>query len=108
ENGCTDESSHDVTVLKPVYDIPNAFSPNGDELNQRFNVVINGENIDVISIKIWNRWGQLVHEETNSNTGWDGRQNGQPTPSDVYVYRIVMRLPDGREVKRSGDVTLLR
>jgi gliding motility-associated-like protein len=108
EYGCTDEDNINLTILKSQYGIPNAFSPNNDELNQNFNVVITGENIDVLSIKIWNRWGQEVYSETNGNKGWDGKQKGKPAPSDVYVYSIVLRLPDGREVRKSGDVTLLR
>ncbi|TAK43066.1 MAG: T9SS type B sorting domain-containing protein [Saprospiraceae bacterium] len=108
EYGCTDESSINLVILKSQYSIPNAFSPNDDELNQYFNVVITGENIEVLSLKIWNRWGQAVYQESNGNKGWDGRQNGKPAPSDVYIYSIVLRLPDGREVRHSGDVTLLR
>jgi gliding motility-associated-like protein len=108
EYGCTAEGSTGLTILKSQYGIPNAFSPNGDALNQYFNVVINGENIEVLSIKVWNRWGQEVYAENNGNKGWDGRQNGKPAPSDVYVYSIVLRLPDDREVRHSGDVTLLR
>ena len=108
ELGCTDTASVSITVLASQFDIPNAFSPNNDDLNQYFQVIISGENIEVLSLQVWNRWGQLVYEEQNGNTGWNGEQNGEPSPSDVYVYRIVIRLPDGTEYKESGDVTLLR
>ncbi|MBI5915580.1 MAG: gliding motility-associated C-terminal domain-containing protein [Bacteroidetes bacterium] len=106
--GCTGMDTITFTVLEPQFDIPNAFSPNGDDLNQHFKVVILGENIEVLSSKIWNRWGQMVFEESNGNTGWDGTQGGDPAASDVYVYRIVIQLPDGTRFTESGDVTLLR
>lgn len=106
--GCTDTASTSITVLEPNFDIPNAFSPNNDELNQYFRVVIAGENIAVLSLQVWNRWGQLMYEEKNGNTGWDGQYKGEPVPSDVYVYRIRIRMPDGSEFLKSGDLTLLR
>ncbi len=106
--GCSDSETISFEVLESQYDIPNVFSPNNDGINDIFLVIITGENIEVRSLEVWNRWGQKVHGETNSNTGWDGMQIGKPAGSDVYVYRAVISLPGGREVVKSGDVTLLR
>lgn len=106
--GCTDTDSLNFNVLESLFDIPNAFSPNGDSKNDRFKVVILGENIEVLSMNIWNRWGQQVYEEKNGNEGWDGEQNGDPAASDVYVFKIQIRQADGSTVTRSGDLTLLR
>jgi len=106
--GCMDTDSITLTVLESLFAIPNAFSPNGDGKNDRFRVVILGENVEVVSMNIWNRWGQLVFEEKNSNEGWDGRQKGEPAASDVYVYKVEIRRPDGSRFSESGDMTLLR
>lgn len=106
--GCTDTDSLNFEVLESLFAIPNAFSPNGDSKNDTFKVVILGENIAVLSIQVWNRWGQQVYEEKNGNIGWKGDQGNNPAPSDVYVYRIAIRKPDGATVVKSGDVTLLR
>ena len=106
--GCSDSESVTFEVLESKFGIPNVFTPNNDGINDFFLVIITGENIEVLSTEVWNRWGQRVYEEKNGNAGWDGTQNGKPALSDVYVYRIVLRLPSGREVKISGDVTLLR
>lgn len=106
--GCTAVEEVSFQVLQTEYDIPNAFSPNGDSMNDVFQVVINGENVTVLSIQVWNRWGQLVYEESNGNTGWDGKFKDEDAASDVYVYRISMRVPDGSTFTESGDLTLLR
>jgi gliding motility-associated-like protein len=106
--GCMDSAAVVFEVLPTLYGIPNVFTPNNDGLNDVFQVVITGANLDVLSIEVWNRWGQMVYRETNGNEGWDGRQNGKPASSDVYVYKISVRQPDGKQVTKSGDVTLLR
>jgi gliding motility-associated-like protein len=105
--GCSDSASITFEVRESKFDIPNIFTPNNDGLNDFFLVIIAGDNIEAISTEVWNRWGQRVYEGKN-NSGWDGSQNGKPAPSDVYVYRIVLKLPDGRFISKTGDVTLLR
>jgi gliding motility-associated-like protein len=108
EFGCTAVDTMVLEVLEPVFEIPNAFSPNGDDTNDMFQVVIKGENVKVKSMQVWNRWGQLVFESKNENEGWDGRQDGRESPSDVYVYSILVQMPNGLEFRRKGDLTLLR
>jgi gliding motility-associated-like protein len=108
EFGCTAVDTIVLEVLEPVFGIPNAFSPNGDDTNDVFQVVIKGENVIVKSMQVWNRWGQLVFESKNENEGWDGRQDGRESPSDVYVYSILVQMPSGLEFRRKGDLTLLR
>ena len=61
----------------------------------------------MIEFRIYNRWGQLVYDNDTPETGWDGNVNGNPAPSDVYVYKIVLNLPDG-QVEETGEVTLIR
>jgi gliding motility-associated-like protein len=111
DNGCAATSSQAffVTVQCDVEKaaIPNAFSPNGDGLNDMFTIVSPGEEI-VNSMKIWNRFGQLVYEGRGP---WDGRQNGKPAESDVYIYLIKVGCPvivTSEEKVLKGDVTLLR
>ncbi len=89
--------------------MPNAFTPNGDNTNDFFNVVTVEDAIfDVIDFKVWNRWGQLVYNNENPSQGWDGKHNGSLAPSDVYVYRITVRLPNDEEQTFEGDVVLIR
>ena len=106
-NGCEAIGSIELNVNEPEYMIPNAFTPNGDGRNDFFNVVTKGL-IEIVQFRVYNRWGQLVYNNTNPSQGWDGNVNGRPAPSDVYVYTIMLRFPNGREVTESGNVTLIR
>ena len=90
----------------PKFEIPNAFTPNGDELNDTFKVLIFG-NFRLSEFKIFNRWGQVVFEGTGEN-GWDGRHQGKAAPADVYAYQAVLELLDGSSKTVRGEVTLIR
>ncbi len=108
-NGCTDEGTISFVVEPARYGIPNAFRPNGRlDINNVFQVEISGGNIEVLSMKIWNRFGDLVHEGLGSSHGWDGLIDGKLAPSDVYMYATEIQLPDGSLVKEQGDLTLIR
>lgn len=95
-----------IRVVPPEFDLPSAFTPNGDDHNDHFRVVFTG-NIEILEFRVWNRWGQVVFNSVNPQ-GWDGNVGGNPAPSDVYVYKVVLRFPDGKEFNRQGDVTLIR
>jgi gliding motility-associated-like protein len=103
--GCSFQDTVNITVLDRFFDIPNAFSPNGDDQNERFRPVLWAGTL--LELQVWSRWGELVYEG-DSPAGWDGSAEGRPAAPDVYVYRLRLRLPDGSEVLRHGDVTLLR
>jgi len=106
-DGCTVSQEISITVTEPRYDIPNAFSPNDDDVNDFFNIVFVGA-IEVTEFRIYNRWGNLVYDNDTPETGWDGTVDGNPAPSDLYIYRIVLEFPDGREFTEQGEVTLIR
>ena len=106
--GCTDVLSIDIDVTGPDHVTPNVFTPDGDGLNDKFEIVINGQNIEVIEFKIYNRWGQKVHEGSGVDHGWDGKIEENTAPSDVYVYTLVLELPTGEIVSENGDLTLVR
>jgi gliding motility-associated-like protein len=106
ENGCVVSTSLNVTAREPEYEIPNAFTPNNDMVNDLFRAVLKGA-VEVVDMRIFSRWGQVVYQATN-NEGWDGNFRGEPSPPDVYAYRFIFRLPNGRTFEERGDVTLLR
>ncbi|MBK8566272.1 MAG: gliding motility-associated C-terminal domain-containing protein [Saprospiraceae bacterium] len=89
--------------------MPNAFSPNGDESNDWFQIVSNVP-LTINEFKIWNRWGYLVYDNDNPEDGWDGKQKNEEAPSDVYIYKIVYQITggSGKQYSQKGDVTLLR
>ncbi len=87
--------------------IPNAFTPNGDGINDYFE--FDGVGIARFTAVIYNRWGEIVHTfNENSPHGWDGTNNGQPSKMDAYTYDIMVESTAGKEVRRLGSFTLIR
>lgn len=106
DTGGIDTAVTSITVNYCI-DIPNAFSPNSDGLNDVFHVISSGafSNVD---LKIYNRWGQLIFESAGVNNGWDGTFKGIPANVGVYVYTVTVRLANGETFIKNGNVTLLR
>ena len=91
-----------------AFAMPNAFTPNGDGLNDKFfPVLING--VKVTEFRIYDRWGQCVH---NAPQPWNGTFNEVTQPEGTYLYYVVFSEDNGmgkqKEVKQQGAVTLLR
>lgn len=107
-NGCVASDTFTITVLAPVVVIPNAFTPGNDDINNTFGLVTLGGNVTLVSMEIYNRWGEIVFTADTPNARWDGRVDGNDAPSDVYVYVIKWRSGDGALEVAHGDVTLLR
>ena len=104
--GCMSMGETIIIGNPPNFKIPSAFTPTGDDLNDRFKVLIFG-GIRLAEFKIFNRWGQLVYDDTNPE-GWDGRQNGKDAPADVYAYSAVLEFLDGSTRTVRGEVNLIR
>lgn len=106
EAGCRDQADVEVTVKNSFIELPNAFTPDNDDMNETFNLLRSG-NVEVLDFKIWNRWGQIVYDNDSNEVGWDGTKDGEPVASDVYVYSIRYQFGAIEETLK-GDVTLLR
>lgn len=106
--GCTGTSSVLVKVYKGVtYYIPNAFTPNGDGINDIFKAIAPGiKQTDYF--RIYNRWGKLIFQSKNANAGWDGKYSGIPQPAAVYVWTIKGTDVTGKPIELKGIVTLIR
>ncbi len=110
ENGCTASSEVQIVVLRevPIY-IPNAFSPNGDGNNDTFEIYPRVSAVEAIEeLRIFNRWGALVFEQSSTQEAWDGRYKGKLLPPDVYIVSANVRYIDGRTEVLKGEVTLMR
>ncbi len=84
--------------------IPNAFTPNGDGINDTFGV--KGEGIKKFTMRIFDRWGEVIFESHSPKQQWDGTYEGKPAQSDVYVYQFTAA---GEKAEtKSGSVTLVR
>ncbi|MEO7922500.1 MAG: gliding motility-associated C-terminal domain-containing protein [Chitinophagaceae bacterium] len=106
---CSDSTRKTLTVLDHCFiDIPTAFTPNNDGLNDTFwpHNALKGDNYQ---FKVYNRWGQLVFATRDWRKKWDGRINGALQASGVYVWMLSYTHRDTKQsVFRKGTVTLIR
>jgi gliding motility-associated-like protein len=105
--GCPDTLCKQVSALVvPAVDVPNAFTPQSGDINNK--VFVKGFGISKMRFIIWNRWGQRVFETNDKNIGWDGKYNGALQPMDVYAYTLDVEFFDGKRATKKGDITLIR
>jgi len=115
DRGCIATDSIRVTVDKQrrIF-FPNAFSPNGDGVNDVFTVFGDVPNVQQIRrLAVFDRWGALIFERedlvpNDPDTGWDGTVAGQQLGRGIYVYVAEVEFLDGEVLDFAGDVLLLR
>jgi len=101
-----------VAFLRPqdhTYFVPNAFSPNGDGINDVFLPLGQAIRASTYDLSIFDRWGQEVYRTNSVGTGWDGSKGGKPANEGVYIFRALVQ--DGVSMERfelMGHVTLIR
>jgi gliding motility-associated-like protein len=103
--GCADTvtKSIEVTLLPQV---PTAFTPNKDGNNDL--LFVKGGPFTKLIFKVYNNWGELLFETNDQKIGWDGTKNGVDQPVGPYVWTLVVDMYNNRQVKKNGDVTLIR
>jgi len=108
QNNLIESVSNAVIVEKPyaLYS-PNAFSPDGDGINDFFK--ISGQGIIDYQIEIFNRWGQMVYKSLDLGKGWDGTFKGKNLPTGTYVYKIKSsKYGVEQKLVKNGSVALVR
>lgn len=107
EFGCPERDSLTVYVRGELY-VPNAFTPDGDGLNDIFKA----EGLDIVkfNMKIFNRWGELIFESDDINQGWNGSSGNDSyySPPGIYQYIIIAQEHKGEVFEYRGHVYLLR
>lgn len=107
DGGVTQSISNSITIIKePKLYYPTAFTPNGDNLNDKFTVI--GQYVVEINMKIFNRWGEQLYGSRDINQGWDGTYQGKDVPEGTYAFVADITDFAGRQFNRSGSVVLLR
>ncbi|MBQ7490148.1 MAG: gliding motility-associated C-terminal domain-containing protein [Bacteroidales bacterium] len=109
--GCKKSDSVFVYVIEvlceePYIFVPNAFSPNHDGKNDI--LYVRGDFIDTFIFRIYNRWGELLFETTDINSGWDGTFKGKDCSTGVYDYYLEVQCLGYKKFFKKGNVTLLR
>jgi gliding motility-associated-like protein len=105
DNNCETSGSVTVTVSgRSKISVPNAFSPNGDGINDTW-VITNLSVYPGATVDVFNRYGQPVFHSENSSKAWDGTYNGKPLPVGTYYYIIDLK---NNEKKTAGSVTIFK
>lgn len=110
-NGC--QKTDDITIFvaeiicgEPDVYIPNAFTPNGDGKNDL--IYVRGYFIESMTLRIYDRWGELVFESTDQTQGWDGTFKGKPADPAVFDYYLETYCWTGEKYFKKGNITLIR
>lgn len=111
-NDCPDTVCYYVTIDDVLFTyVPNAFTPDGDGVNDFFFMSTNIPVITDFRMMVFDRWGQIVYETTDVNARWNGgyQNSGEVLKSDVYVYRILYEIA-GTQARKElmGSVTLMK
>jgi gliding motility-associated-like protein len=107
EGSCKAEYILDFCVLPSTrIFVPDIFSPNGDGNNDE--LFVRGQGIVSMDFRVYNRWGELVHNAVRLDDGWNGSFRGMAVPSGVLAYTLKALLNDGEVIEMSGNITLLR
>ena len=116
--GCEDKDT--ITVIVEIvrpYFAPNVISPNGDGLNDVFTIYGGAGLQAIITLEVYDRWGELVYRGENfppgdqgieMGFGWDGRFHDQNMMPGVFAFRATLEYIDDVSITAYGDFTILR
>ncbi|PRY36454.1 gliding motility-associated-like protein [Spirosoma oryzae] len=108
--GCTASATASViNQCEPRVNVPDAFSPNNDGINDQFQVFSNY--ITDYEMRVYNRWGEVIFVSTNPEQKWDGTYRGSDYPSMLYPYVLTYKsesFPDRGKLVKRGSVLLVR
>lgn len=97
-----------VSISESSLQMPNAFSPNGDGINDVYRAKPGYKSIVSFKAVIFNRWGQKLYEWDDPAGGWDGKYKGRDVAQGTYFVNVTAKGADGREFRIRRDVNLLR
>ena len=108
DNIVTESATMRVTISESHLEMPNAFSPNGDGINDIYRAKSNHKSIVEFHAYIFNRYGQKLYDWTDIDGGWDGTSHGHPVKDGVYFVYVKARGADGVDYNIRRDVNVLR
>ena len=97
-----------ISISESKLEMPNAFSPNGDGINDIYKAKAGYQSLVEFHAYIFNRWGQKLYEWDNPANGWDGTYKGKDVKQGVYFVLVKAKGADGRIFNIKKDVNLLR
>ncbi len=106
--GCSKYDEVQIIVLPYCIKTKNAFTPNGDGVNDTWMIYDQFDCLKNVKVQVFNRYGSRVYQSANYRNDWRGTYNGKPLPDATYYYLIDFELITGRVLQVRGDVTILR
>ncbi len=97
-----------ISISESSLQMPNAFSPNGDGINDIYKAKSGYKSIVEFKAVVFNRWGQKLCEWYNPADGWDGKYNGKDVAQGTYFVNVTAKGADGKEFHIKRDINLLR
>lgn len=97
-----------LTISESKLEVPNAFTPNGDGVNDVFRVKDGYQSIVQFHAAVFDRWGKKLCEWSDPAGGWDGRSGGHDVPDGAYYLNLQARGADGRKYNIKKVINLLR
>lgn len=97
-----------ITECEGIF-MPNAFSPNGDAVNDRFEIRFNNINcVKTFALAIYDRWGRMVFQSADPEVSWDGTFDGEALSIGVFAYYVKGEFNSGETFEEKGNVTLMK
>lgn len=97
-----------VTISESKLEVPNAFTPNGDGINDVFRVKEGYQSIVSFEARIFSRWGKKLYEWRELDGGWDGKSGGSKVPDGAYYLSLQAKGADGKVYDIKKVINLLR
>ena len=102
------DEPYKIGINESKLEIPNAFTPNGDGINDIFKVKDGYESIISFEAVVFNRWGKKLYEWKELDGGWDGKSGGSDVPDGAYYLVVKARGADGRKYDTKKVINILR
>jgi gliding motility-associated-like protein len=106
--GCLASDNATITVVPYCVKPMEAFTPNGDGINDLWLLTNGTACLTRISAQVFNRYGSKVYESNDYKNNWNGTYEGKPLPDGTYYYIISFDLINGKRVQLKGNLTILR
>ena len=104
--GCSDSAEVSISINDNLF-LPNAFSPNGDGINDYFRIENFGYQ-GVEAFYVFNRWGEKIYQTMDGMKGWDGSVRDRQADAGIYYYYVRIAMPDGNSKAFKGELLLIR
>ena len=97
-----------INISESKFELPNAFTPNGDGVNDIYKVKEGYQSIVSFEAVVFNRWGKKLYEWKDLDGGWDGKSGGSDVPDGAYYLVVKARGADGKKYDKKKVINILR